>query len=358
MRVAVDVTIPARAVSGVGVYARSLVDALARRPIELHRWQQRLDTPGSHRFRNGCRLMIWHQVGVPRRIRSEKIDVYHSACAVGPIQDACPTVLTVHDAILRTAHAQYSPADRLYHRVFSVAAARRSAAVIVPTAHSLGEVARAYRLRDTQLHLIPHGLSERFRAPDRCEVAETVARLGLGKPYVLMVGASTPRKNGVRLLQAFVRATAPFGDESFDLAIVGPLCASVERALSADPALNRRVRRLGVVRSEDLPALYAGARCLAYPSLSEGFGLPIVEAMACGTPVLTACGGAPEEVAGGAAALASGDDVTDLASNLQRLLEDEAWRNSLIERGFARSRAFCWERTAALTEQVYRSVVR
>jgi hypothetical protein len=91
MRVAVDVTIPDRAISGVGVYARSLVDALTRRPIELRRWQQPLHPPGSHRFRSGCRLMMWHQVSVPRRIRAEKIDVYHSACAVGPIQGACPT---------------------------------------------------------------------------------------------------------------------------------------------------------------------------------------------------------------------------------------------------------------------------
>ena len=357
MRVAIDITVPDRAITGVGVYARRLIEALTDRPLDLQVWNHPLAPPEQHRVRNGARLVAWHQIHVPVRIRRAGIDVYHSACAVGPLHRACPTILTLHDALLLSEHTSYGPLDRLYHRFFSVAAARQSAAVIVPTAHARTQVLRGYRLREHQVHLVPHGVSHRrFHRPPLRTIEATKARFGLSRPYILMVGASSPRKNGVRLVEAFSRVTRCFGAD-VELVIVGSVYAELERVLTAAPPwLAQRIRRPGIVSEADLPSLYAGARCLAYPSCSEGFGLPILEAMACGTAVVTSRGGATEEVAGDAAALADSTDVSELTSVLERVVARADVRDAMVARGLDHSRAFSWEQTAALTHQVYQSI--
>jgi glycosyltransferase involved in cell wall biosynthesis len=354
MRVAVDVTIPDRAVTGVGVYARGLLGGLARRTLDVRRWQRPLAPPGRDRLRNACRLIKWHEYDVPKRVRAEAIDVYHSACAVGPVGRSCPTVLTIHDAnLLEDRSRDYG--SRLYRGLFSVVAARRAAAVIVPTDHARAAVARSYGLADKRLFLVPHGLDPGFRRPAAAEIARVRAACGLIAPYVLVVGAASPRKNGARVLDAFVAAGRD-REGPVDLAVVGPVCPTMERTLAAHPAMAARVRRLGVVSAADLPAIYAGARCLAYVSLAEGFGLPILEAMACGTPVVTSRGGATEEVAGGAAQLVDPRDTAHIAATLQALLTDDALCTGLVAGGLARSAAFSWDRTAELTERVYRAV--
>jgi glycosyltransferase involved in cell wall biosynthesis len=354
MRVAVDVTIPDRAVTGVGVYARGLLSGLARRTVDVRRWQRPLAPPGYERLRNGCRLIKWHEYDVPKRIRAEAIDVYHSACSVGPVSRTCPTVLTVHDAHLLEDRS-YGYGSRMYRRLFSVAAARRAAAVIVPTVHARTAVARSYRLADHQLFLVPHGLDPGYHRPDAAEIARVRAASGLTAPYVLVVGVASPRKNGARVFDAFVSAVRD-REAPVDLAVVGPVCATMERSVAAHPSVATRVRRLGVVPAADLPALYAGARCLAYVSLAEGFGLPILEAMACGTPVVTSRGGATEEVAGSAARLVDPRDTTDIAAALRAVLSDDALCAGLAASGLARSAVFSWDRTAELTERVYRAV--
>jgi glycosyltransferase involved in cell wall biosynthesis len=358
MRVAVDVTIPDRAITGVGVYARGLLAGLAARPLEVRRWQLPLDEPGRRRLRNGGRLLWWHQLGVPRRVRREGIAVYHSACAVGPIQDACPTILTVHDGILASAHASYGHLDRLYHRIFGVEAARRAAAVIVPSDHTRSDLARLYRIPRSRLHLVPHGISDQYRPRPACERDRVRARYGLRRPFLLCVGARTPRKNLPRTVEGFAHAITRRADAVTDLVLVGPGARSggdIGATLSA-AGLEGRVHPLGIVADDDMPALYGASAGLLYPSLYEGFGLPIVEAMACGVPVLTSAGGATEEVAGGAALLVDPTDVHAIADGIDLLLGDAALRADLVRRGRARSREFSWRRTAALTERLYRAL--
>jgi glycosyltransferase involved in cell wall biosynthesis len=358
VRIAIDVTVPERAVTGVGVYARGLLNGLAGRPLDVRRWQCELDPPGRHRIRNGLRLLLWHQLEVPRRVRRDGIGVYHSACAVGPIQDACPTVLTVHDAILMSDHAHYGRVDRVYHRIFSVEAARRAAAVIVPTACAREEVARRYRVAPGRLHLVPHGLADAFHPCGAAEHARVRAQYGLASPFVLCVGAATPRKNGARLVDAFARALARRRDSSVELVFAGPpgpADADVDAA-AARGDVQTRVRRLGIVPQRDLPGLYGAAACLAYPSVLEGFGLPILEAMACGTPVLTSHGGATGEVAADAAMLVDPLDVQSMTDGLLAVLYDDALRREVVSRGQDRARGFSWARTAELTERVYRSL--
>ena len=360
MLVAFDVTIAARAATGVGVYARELGAALAGRPCTLRSWQRCLGSSGrgSRRLLNAMRLTAWLLVEVPRRTWRDGVDVYHAVSSLGPLRPGCPYVMTVHDATLLTTRSQYGWADRLYHRLFSVLAARRADAVIVPSAAAGRDVARAYRVSETRIHVVHHGLSTRFRPASAARRAFLLARLGLRAPYALFVGARPPRKN-VKVLLA---ALASLRDDHPDLqlAIAGPadpgdgrLRAEIGRL-----GLESAVRWLGWIPDEDLPALYGGALCLAYPSLAEGFGLPIIEAMASGTAVVTSDRSSMAEIAGDAAVLVDPESPAALAGGLRRLVEGAALREELIARGARHAAEFAWEDAAAATEAVYRLAAR
>ena len=362
MRIALDVTVPARSLTGVGVYARELHAALASRSLDLRVWQDALapPAPGWPRLLNAVRLTRWLAREVPRRVRQEGVDLYHAVSSVGPLRPGCPWVMTVHDATLLTMRSQYGWADRLYHRVFGVLAARRADALIAPSQATRQAVARVYGIPETRIHVVPHGISDHFRPPAAARRAAVLRRYGLSSPYVLFVGARPPRKNLDRLIEAIARSRRRPGGAALQLAIAGPPehGDGATRAVARRLGLTDAVRWVGWVPPEDLPALYAGARCLAYPSLAEGFGFPILEAMACGTCVVTSDGSSMAEVAGDAALLVDPQRADSIADALSRLQGDPALRSELIARGLARAAGFRWPDAAARTEAVYRRVAR
>jgi glycosyltransferase involved in cell wall biosynthesis len=227
--------------------------------------------------------------------------------------------------------------------------------VIVPSHAAREEVARTYRIPIARLRVIPEAAASRFRPVPRAGQAATVARYGLRPPYVLFVGADVPRKNVPRLLEAYAAARRDAGIDA-QLVWVGPPRPATRATRTAARRLGAGLdlRRLDRVPDEDLPALYSAAGCLAYPSLAEGFGLPILEAMACGTPVLTSACSAMPEVAGDAALLADPRSTEAITAGLVRLLTEPKLRDELSRRGLARARGFTWERTARATEAVYR----
>jgi glycosyltransferase involved in cell wall biosynthesis len=361
MLVGFDVTVAARAPTGMRVYARELEAALAGRSCTIRAWQRNLGAPGRGvgRVLSAARLMSWFLLDVPRRVRREGVDVYHSLASLGPLRPGCPSVMSVHDATLLTNRSHFGWIDRLYHRVFSVLAARRADAVVVPSAASRREVARTYGVPDARIHVVHGGVSSRFHPSPAAERASLMARLGLRAPYVLVIGARVPRKNIEALLVALARVRDA-GHPELQLAIAGPedpgdgrLRARIGR-LGLAPA----VRWLGWIRDDDQPALYGGALCLAYPSLEEGFGIPILEAMASGAAVLTSDRSSMAELAGDAAHLVDPTSPIAIASGLQRLVEDAGLRADLVARGTARAAGFAWENAAAATEGVYRLVAR
>ena len=360
MVIGFDVTIAARIPTGVGVYARELATALASRAVTVHTWQRTLGRGGGRpRVLNATRLMSWFLVEVPRRVRRERVDVYHAMASLGALRPGCSSVMSVQDATLLTGRSHFGRVDRLYHRVFSVRAARRADAVIVPSASAGRDVASRYGIAEGRLHVICHGLSPRFRPASSAERSAVLARLGLRAPYVLSIGVRIPRKNLERLLAALARLRGA-GHREIQLAIAGPAGPGDEeiRAHISRRGLEADVRWLGWIEDEDLPALYGGALCLAYASLEEGFGMPILEAMACGTAVLTSDRSSMVEVAGKAALLVDPTSSTAIADGLQRLAENAGLREDLIVRGLAHAAGFAWDKAAAETEAVYRRVAR
>jgi len=296
--------------------------------------------------------VVWEQALQPWAVARARVDLVHGPVFVGPLAARRPSVVTIHDlSFLRFPHL-FRPANRLYLAVFARASACRARRVIAVSAHAAGEAVRLLGLAREKVHVVYHGVDAAFRplSPDR--VAAFRAQIGLPERFVLYVGTLEPRKNLVRLIDAFARL--PGADVK--LVLVGgrgwydeEVFARVERL-----GLQERVVHAGYVPAADLPLWYNAATMLAYPSLYEGLGMPVLEAQSCGTPVLTANRAALPEAAGDGALLVDPEDVEAIAAGLQSLLTDEPLRQELRQRGLNHAAGFTWQKTAAETAAVYR----
>jgi glycosyltransferase involved in cell wall biosynthesis len=275
---------------------------------------------GPGRVTAAVRDTVWYLGALPLAARGA--DVLHCPTYRAPIRCSTPVVVTVHDlAVFR-----YPETFRRWTRTYS----RRIVPLVVHAARRLIAVSEFTKRELVELLGVPEErIAVVANAADAVFVPEGPRAEG---DYVLAVGTLEPRKNLGRLAQAAERL-------GVELRVVGA------RGWG-DVELPGSVRRLGEVPDEELAALYRGARCLAYPSLYEGFGIPVLEAMACGCPVVTSAGGACEEVAGGAAVLVDPLEVESIAAGIERARDGQA--------GIERAREFTWESAAAATTAVYR----
>jgi alpha-1,3-rhamnosyl/mannosyltransferase len=260
-------------------------------------------------------------------------------------------VVTIHDLIPIRFPAYTRGRGHIYAALFrrwAAVLARRAAVVITDSAHSKSELQAVLGLSSERVKVIPIGVGEAFRpGPPLEAVSAALARYGIIGAYVLTVTNFLPHKNLARLVKAYTSLpTAMAGRIRLVLAGMprghGP-ARPVDPATLAGPG----VIMPGFISPEDLPLLYAGATALVCPSLTEGFGLPVLEAMACGTPVVCARAGALPEVAGEAALYVDPSNVTSIAEGLQRIVEDETLRRELSSRGLARARLFDARKTTA-----------
>ena len=278
-----------------------------------------------------------------------RVDVIHGTTIVPPAGRA-PVIVTIHDlAFLHEPEHFTAHGHRLFRRSLS-RVRRRADLVLCSSTATLGDCV-AYGLPADRLRLVPLGV-DASRPAGADAVDELRARRGLTRPYVLFVGTHEPRKNLPRLVQAFATASRdgslPDGTE---LVLAGP--GGWGDALP--PPGTVRWRALGHVPQDELAALYAGALVTCLPSLREGFGLPVLEAMAQRSPVVTSRGTATEEVAGGAAVLVEPTDADDIARGLGEAVDRAA---GLAVAGRARAEACTWDRTADATLAAYREVAR
>ncbi|HEY6886497.1 MAG TPA: glycosyltransferase family 1 protein [Solirubrobacter sp.] len=344
MRIAYEETGFELDAAGSARAARGLREALrARDDVELLEIAQ----PGSGggRVRRGLeRELTWFPWRLPRAARSRGADLLHCPMPLAPpVPFGLPTVVTVGDALPWTNPEWMTRAHALHARLVMRGALRRAAAVIVPSQYTRSQlVAAVGGLDAARVHVTPWGLEPQFTPGP--------GPAGRG-PYLLTVGTLQPRKNLEGALAAFER----LDDAGHRLLVVGASGwreDELRARLDASPA-RERVELLGRVSDEELVTLYRGAACLLFPSLAEGFGLPLTEAMACGTPVVAADAGSLPEVAGGAAALADPHDPDALAAAVRDVLAHrEAWR----ARGLERAATFTWAACAEATVDVYREV--
>lgn len=292
------------------------------------------------------------------QVRKLRADVFHAPHYVYPLLVPCPGVVTVHDCIhLRFPRQLPNPAASLYARLMlrrAVRAADRVIAVSQATRADLIELVDADR---SKIEVIPHGCDPFFLEQVPQDQLDAVRHyFGLERPFLLSVGNIKAHKNMKRMLQAFGKLCSDYPD--LDLVVAGGSLHTHPEldAVCTECGVRDRVRSLGVVPKAELRALYKMAEIFVFPSLYEGFGLPALEAMACGTPVVAARSSAIPEVVGHSGLLVNPYRVDAIAAAVRSLLENESFRRALGVQGRRRAREFDWDDTATRVLDVYREV--
>jgi glycosyltransferase involved in cell wall biosynthesis len=302
------------------------------------------------------------QVAIPIDVRREGIELFHAPHYVLPPLTPCTSVVTIHDCI-HLRFPQYLP-SRLgyaYARAQMWAATHRAARVITVSEASKRDILRYFRVAESRIDVIYNAIDDRFwQAPDPDEIDRVRQRYQLNAPFVLYAGNIKPHKNLERLIESFhlLRQGADFKD--VQLLIIGDEIskyATLRRAVHRHK-LHKHVRFFGFVPDRTLAALYRLANVFVFPSLYEGFGLPPLEAMASGTPVITSDVSSLPEVVGDAALMIDPYEPAAIADAMRRVLTDDALRADLQRRGFARAREFSWERSVKRVRQIYADVMK
>ncbi|MGH8792578.1 MAG: glycosyltransferase family 4 protein [Stackebrandtia sp.] len=292
--------------------------------------------------------LAWEQTGLPMLAQQLGADVLHSPFYTCPLRIGCPVTVTVHDATFFTARDHYDKARGTFFRSAIKTSLRRATRVAVPSKATRDELVRLLDADESDLDVIYHGVDPKaFHIPSEAEKARVAARLGLADtPYVAFLGAMEPRKNVPNLVRGWVSAVTDMTQPPA-LVLAGGTGHddAIDEAVEQAPA-HLRVVRPGYLRFADLPGFLGGATVAAYPSHGEGFGLPILEAMACGAPVLATPRLSLPEVGGDAVAY-TGEESDEIARDLAALLADEQARAKLSMLGVERAREFTWERSAA-----------
>jgi glycosyltransferase involved in cell wall biosynthesis len=300
--------------------------------------------------------IAWEQVAGPVAALRERLDLIHGPVNALPLGAPCPGVITIHDLTFLARPEAHNPGRRRYLSLMTKLAARRAARIIAVSAFTRDEIVRLLGIPAGKIAVVPNGVDAAFAPLPPGEVARFRAERGLPEQYILCVGTLEPRKNLTGLLDAFARLAPQIAAE---LVVVGGQGWRYDQALARVDALGLqgRVRFAGHVPDDELPRWYNAAAVFVYPSLYEGFGLPALEALACGVPTVTSAGTAMAEVTGDAALLADPRDPAALAAAIGQALGDDNLRVRLRERGPLRAAAFNWARTAAGTHAVYDDVL-
>lgn len=310
----------------------------------------------------------WERLGWPPAERFVgAADVFHASDWIHPPLRRAAMVATVHDVAPLRHPEWYAPDVVARHRAVHASLLRRDVRIVTVSAFTRDALLELGGLDEDRVEAVPSGVSADFRPVE--EAADVAARHGLDRPYLLYVGSRERRKNVLGLLDAFGRLAGEHPD--LLLALVGMRPRVEGRAIHGADAwigdafedrvaalgLADRVRVLGSVPRADLPGLYGAAAAFVFPTLYEGFGLPVLEAMACGTPVVASDRTAVPEVAGDAAVLVDPTDPEALADGVAEVLSSEAARARLVAAGRARAAAFTWTRTAEGTRAAYERAV-
>ncbi|HEY7821085.1 MAG TPA: glycosyltransferase family 1 protein, partial [Vicinamibacteria bacterium] len=344
--------------TGVGYYSARLLERLTsvggdENPIDeiLVLSNRDLDFPSIPR----CRLVdegrfplraVWMQAVLPFVLQRNQPDLCHFTNFLGPYFTRTPYVVTFHDMTLQLLPECHTWKKRLLTRSLSPEIARNARLIITPSQSAKQDLSRLFSIPQDKIRAIPHAPDEQFQPRRDPETrARIQKRYGIETPYLLYVGTLEPRKNLLRAVEAFSRIHSAHPEHRFYLAgDLGWRSKELLQALESLPG-GDHVARLGYVAEEDLAALYSNAELFVYPSLYEGFGFPVIEAMACGTPVLTSNTSSLAEIAGGAALLVDPYDTDAIANAMDRALGDGEERERLRLAGLARARTFSWERT-------------
>jgi glycosyltransferase involved in cell wall biosynthesis len=364
LRVGIDGRSFTSPAAGVRRYVSSLVPALkaADESLELvalggSRDAVPADVPYIDESWHPPTNLGWSAVGLPRAASRAGVEVIHAPAYTAPLWSRVPVVLTIHD-VSYERHPEWYPYQRdLVRRMFYRRSARTAAQVLTDSEFSAGEITAAYQIPRERITVAPLGVSDRFAPVDGPN--ETLPA-GITAPFLLHVGDLHERRNLPLVVHAMLEAQRRPGMPPLSLVLAGVdrgigdrLRAYAREAESPDAVVC-----LGPVMDSQLLTLYRAATAMVYPSRYEGFGLPVLEAMACGTPVIASRAASIPEVLGDAGVLLDPDDEPGWADAIAKVVNDAWQRRHMRKAGLTRAREFTWARTASITLDVYRQLAR
>jgi glycosyltransferase involved in cell wall biosynthesis len=308
-------------------------------------------------FRPVVRI-LWEQVVQPFALRKERVDLLHALAFVTPLLSPCPSVVTIHDLSFLLYPEGFKRSKRFYLGLFTRLSARRARCIIAVSESTKRDVVRLLGVSPEEVEVVYSGIDEVFRPLNEDQVAVFRSKRGLPERFILFVGTIEPRKNVTRLIEAFA-TLRPCDPAPLKLVIGGAKGWFYEDVFARveELGLEGQVMFPGYIPVSELPLWYNAAELFVYPSLYEGFGLPPLEAMACGTPVVAANTSSLPEVVGEAGLTVDPLDVEGLAEAMRQVLSNEILWQEMRERGLQRAKGFSWTKTAQETVQVYRRVM-
>ncbi len=300
--------------------------------------------------------IVWEQSVQPLAAWRERLDLLHALAYVTPALAPCPTIVTVHDLSFVLYPEAFRPFNRLYLRTMTRRSVLRSRRILADSFSTRDDLVRLWGIPRGRISVVHAAVEDDYCPAPLAQVEEFRRQRGLPERFVLYLGTLEPRKNVTAVVDAFARWVQATGDSATHLVLAGAKGWYYEQVFRRvqEVGLPDRVHFPGYVPSAELPAWYRAATAFIYPSLYEGFGLPPLEAMACGTPVITSNTSSLPEVVGDAALLVDPYDIDAIADALARLLADADLRQQLRAAGLARARRFSWEQTARETIAAYR----
>ncbi len=296
---------------------------------------------------------IREQVTIPRLLKREKIDIFHSPTFFSPVIGGCKVIMTIHDMIHVLFQEESSVMYNSYYSFIVKKAAKNASRIITVSENSKRDIANYLNLSLEKIVVTYNAVDGIFRRSNEDEVNKIKERFGINGRFILYVGNQKPHKNVRLLVEAYQQLR---GRINHKLVIVGKKDLLFQRGLSNN--MLEGVILIGEVSDEFMPHFYSGADIYVSPSLYEGFGLPLIEAIACRTPVVAVSSPSSNEILGNAGYIVEENQPEELADAIYKILLNEDIQNSLVEKGLERVKLFSWKETANKTVKIYEDVFK